>query len=190
MGYQDDFFKKYSPYAMKAASVLDMPVSTILAQWAIESTYGTSEVFKNNNNLAGIKKVKSSIALPDPSPSGYARYKDIDQFTQDYIRVMNNGYYEHVKAADTPENTAYALGNSLYAEGTYDKGQHIVDTIKNFNLKQFDGLAAPGPITTHPYGFDKQTITNAVNALSEEDKKLYAFVGACALAAFWLFKEY
>lgn len=183
---QDAFFKQYAPYAMKAATALNMPVSTILAQWGIESTYGTSAVFQNNNNLAGIKHVGSSIDI-GISPSGYARYKDIDQFTQDYIRVMNNGLYENVKSAVSPEDTAYALGGSLYAEGTYDKGQHIVDVIKNYNLKQFDGLAVAN---NHPYGFDKNTIMAAVDALSPEDKKLYMYVGACALAAFWLLKEY
>jgi flagellum-specific peptidoglycan hydrolase FlgJ len=182
-----DFFSTYGPYAKRASSSLGIPASVILGQWALESAYGSSDVFRNNNNLAGIKHVSSSIDS-GISPSGYSKYRDLNQFTDDYIRVMNNGLYDDVKKAGSVEGAVFALGSSPWAETHYKdsngiEGGNLLAVIKNNNLSQYD--AAP----SHPYGFDYTKILDGVKNMTPDELTIYAAVGACAMAAWWMFTK-
>jgi flagellum-specific peptidoglycan hydrolase FlgJ len=183
-----DFFSTYGPYAKRASSALGVPASVILGQWALESAYGTSTVFKNNNNLAGIKHVASSIDS-GVSPSGYSKYRDLNQFTDDYIRVMNNGLYDDVKKAGSVEGAVFALGSSPWAETHYRdsnglEGGNLLTVIKSNSLTQFDQVE-----NKHPYGFDYTGILNGVKNMTPGELTIYAAVGACAMAAWWMFTK-
>jgi flagellum-specific peptidoglycan hydrolase FlgJ len=181
-----EFFNMVLPYAKRASQALNIPVSVILAQWGYESTYGTSDVYKNNYNLAGIKKVPSSIAI-GVSPSGYAKYSGLDQFTSDYIRVMNNGLYDDVKKAQSVNDTAVALGKSPwaglhYVGSTGKPGDAILAVIKDNNLAQYD------QVTTNDV-FNMAGIGQYINGLSTQEKESLATIGAVAVLAVMLFKK-
>jgi flagellum-specific peptidoglycan hydrolase FlgJ len=136
------FYDSVLPYAQRASKATDIPVSVVLAQWGIESAYGKSNVAKNNNNLGGIRYVKSSIAIGE-SESGYAKYKDYNQFVDDYIRVIKNGYYTDVINAVSPEDTSIKFGQSKYAGGKYKDnegrvGYSLINNINSQGLKKYD----------------------------------------------------
>jgi flagellum-specific peptidoglycan hydrolase FlgJ len=177
------------PYASRAAATTGIPVSVIMAQWGIESAYGTSQVYQNNNNLGGIKHVSSSIDI-GVSPSGYAKYSDLNQFTQDYIRVMHNGYYDKVLKAGNKVDAAYALGDSSYAEGKYRNGDSrpgssILWTIQNFGLDKYDGLQVA---EKYPLSVDIDGLRSQIASMPDEQKNWYAAIGFALVGAYLLLK--
>jgi len=133
------FFDTLQPYAQRASLATGIPASVILGQWAIESAQGKSTIATKYFNYAGIKKVGSSIAA-GVSSSGYAVYDNLDQFTEDYIRVMSLSYYDRVRAAGTVQATVAELAASPYAESGYNGGKGILQFIQEFSLEQYDRL--------------------------------------------------
>lgn len=109
---QADFIKSMQGYAMTAGASLGMPYQVILAQWALESTYGTSDLANRANNFAGIKYTDNA----DFKSGSYSGYNSVTKFVSDYIRVMNLSYYNAVRNAGGIRETIEAFGNSPYAE--------------------------------------------------------------------------
>lgn len=142
------FFKKMAPYASKARSKIKSGIaeSIILAQWANESAYGKSELAKNANNFGGTKKVASSIASGSYTIGSnvYAKYASIDQFVDDYVRIMNLSYYAAVRAKDDGDisGQAVALGASPYAGSHYGGGKWLLDIIAGNSLNKYNGGTA------------------------------------------------
>lgn len=136
------FFDDLSPYAARASQETGIPAPVILAQWALESNYGQSDLAQRSDNLAGIKFVSSSVA--EGVTNGYAKYADYDQFTQDYIRVMNLPYYSQVRSAGSVEGAISALANSPWAESGYDGGSSLASIINNNNLASINYVANGG----------------------------------------------
>jgi flagellum-specific peptidoglycan hydrolase FlgJ len=179
-----NFFNEALPYATRASQGTNIPVSVVLGQWAVESTYGTSDVAKLRNNLGGIKKVSSSIAI-GKSPYGYAVYKDYNQFVDDYIRVMNLPLYSSVRSAVSVSDTVNALGGSKYAEGTYEKGKTILNVINSNSLTKYDGMVTPNPTSA---GINYNDIVNKVNNASPENLRNWAIIGLGAITLLALTK--
>lgn len=144
-----NFFSKMLPYAIEAHNGVGgkEPVSVILAQWAVESARGTSRLALESNNYGGIKYVPGlSIAVGKDSGGVFARYDSLEQFTQDYIRVMNLSYYEKVRNDSRVEQAVKDLAASPYDAGHYNgTGQSLLDTIDSANLRQYDDPAAAEP---------------------------------------------
>ncbi len=123
-----EFATAYLPAARTAAAALGIPASAILAQWALESGWGTSHLAIEHHNLGGIKKVSSSTGGAYPADSGFAGYADVNGFTADYIRVLNLSLYANVRAAgqapaasarERAENVITALAASPYDAAHY-----------------------------------------------------------------------
>jgi flagellum-specific peptidoglycan hydrolase FlgJ len=110
------------PYANTAASALGMDASVILAQWALESGNGTSDMAVNHNNHAGIKWSQYSKTAKKRSDSSFAHYNSLSDFVTDYVRVISLSYYDGVRDATTIEGTVKALGASPYDAGHYESG--------------------------------------------------------------------
>lgn len=51
-----EFINRYTPYAMEQQVKYGIPSSVTLAQMALESTWGTSRLAREDNNYFGIKK--------------------------------------------------------------------------------------------------------------------------------------
>jgi flagellum-specific peptidoglycan hydrolase FlgJ len=111
MGKQD-FFEKMKAYAMTASSQTGIPYEVILAQWALESNYGSSDLAKRANNFAGIKYTSNA----DFKSGAYAGYHSISNFVKDYVRIMKLPYYKKVREAGNVKDALLALGDSPYAE--------------------------------------------------------------------------
>lgn len=173
----ETFFSRVYPYAKKAGNRISVAPSVIMAQWAVESAFGNSELAKNANNLGGIKKTGSSIASGSYTigKQVYARYSSLDQFVEDYVRVMSLSYYQKVRDkadVDIPGQTS-ALGQSPYAGSQYkDKtgkvGGSILGVIQQFGLGKYD---ANGSLPAA-----------SIEGLSAEEIKKLAIVGASVIA--------
>lgn len=159
-----NYLNAMAPYARRASQETGIPASVILAQWSIETAWGTSKGARARNNHGGISW--GSAAVPSwskavkldkrPANEGgyYMVYNNVNDYVDDYIHVMSNSKYAAVRAAGKTEglqDDAYALGNSPYAGGHYAvngvKGQSIVNTIRANRLWVYDqgGSVAAAP---------------------------------------------
>ena len=109
---QKGFMSSMQGYAMTAGAALGMPYQVILAQWALESNYGTSDLSARAKNFAGIKYNDNA----DFKSGSYAGYNSIAGFVQDYIRVMRLPYYNGVRNAGGIKETIHELHKSPWAE--------------------------------------------------------------------------
>ena len=78
-----DFINRYAPHAMEQQIKYGIPASVILAQMAIESSWGTSALARNDNNFFGIKKGSSW--------TGRVSYYDDDQAHEAFRSYDNAG---------------------------------------------------------------------------------------------------
>lgn len=147
---QEEFFKKF---ATPAHSSVLFP-SVALAQSALESGYGKSELASKYNNLFGIKASSdwTGDAIDFASDEYYSgawtkpvsafrvyktkngSFKDHSEFLKKYTR------YSETISAGNPVDQILALGRSGYAtDPTYD--QKLYDIWVKHNLKRFDSVA-------------------------------------------------
>lgn len=138
------FVATYLDDARIAAGQLGMPVSVILAQWGNETAWGTSQVFRDQNNFAG----------EGWNGSTYNTYQDKDAGLVGYIQGWNGSNYAstlqkiHLAGginAD-PIYAAQQVEASPWAGGHYG-GNGLENIIQQEGLAQYDaaGDLAPSP---------------------------------------------
>ncbi|MHB1709608.1 MAG: glucosaminidase domain-containing protein [Thermoplasmataceae archaeon] len=73
-----EFITTYLSLATQAASDLHISPSFVLAQWALESSWGSSSAAVDGHNLAGI------------GDGGPITFTSLSEFLSEYVRVMKN----------------------------------------------------------------------------------------------------
>jgi flagellum-specific peptidoglycan hydrolase FlgJ len=141
------------PYAKAAHAATGVFTSVILAQWAHETGFGTSDVAHNANNHGGIKYVEGA-SIASGKYGAYASYFTLDQFAQDYSRVLNLSYYELIRGASTPEEAIADFNvehnGEKYAEDPA-YSQEVLSIYNQYGCSGFDtyqGGAAPAAPAT------------------------------------------
>jgi hypothetical protein len=124
------------PDARIASTRTGVPVSVVLAQWGIETGWGTSSAWLRGHNYAGVSGAAGVNAYPDRA-TGLASY----------ISTMNLGFYSSVRSAGTDSAAAAALGRSPWAASHYATaggapGSLLAAVMATNNLGQFDGAGA------------------------------------------------
>lgn len=139
--------QKWAPYAYNAGKQLGIDPAFVLAQWLYETGGGKNLGSKKYNNLAGIKSSpNASKGIYDPSDSIHAGYTSLSAFTQDYVRVMNLGYYkDFLKTAKSGNvNTSLsALNASPWAEADYNKSgflKYYNEAAKTMGSKTYSAI--------------------------------------------------
>lgn len=108
------WIKSVTGDAQAASAQTGVPVATILAQWGVETGWGTSRAWVEGNNYAGV------------SPGGHVAYYGSRQAGLDaYVRTMNLDYYTAVRSAGEPYAAADALAVSPWAAGHYNGGRTL-----------------------------------------------------------------
>lgn len=108
-----NFVHMMAPYAYEVSRLTGVFPEVIISQWALETGWGTSDVFRQAKNLAGIKATASWTGL---TIGPYRAYPSLSQAAQDYARVLNLNLYANVRAQREPYSQAVALGASPWAE--------------------------------------------------------------------------
>jgi hypothetical protein len=152
------FFSDYVGDADTAGQQSSMWPGVILAQWADETGYGTSNAFVHGNNYAGVSGSGGVNYYPSKT-AGLAAY----------IQTINLSYYNDVRAAYAigPFEQMVQLGKSPWAGGHYDAngtGQPGIDLINIYNsngLSAYDTGAPKGTGTQGPSGVPPININNA-----------------------------
>lgn len=128
------FVADVAPDASIASARTGVPESVILAQWGIETGWGTSSAWRQGNNYAGV------------SPGGkVASYSDRAAGLAAYISTLLQGPYAGVRAAGSADAAARALGNSPWASSHYGGGgADLLSVIQANNLTQYDSAQPAG----------------------------------------------
>ena len=127
---QLQFVEDLLPYAIEASRRSGVHHSVILAQWALESRYGTSRVAKEASNFAGIRRGKATVIRAILPGTTYVLYPDKTAFVDDWVRVIHLRFYSKVLAATSIAAQIREIGLSPWAEGHYGKPGFEGDNLK------------------------------------------------------------
>jgi hypothetical protein len=134
------FWPEALPWARQASAATGVHVSVVLSQWAIETGYGGTDWYPNNN--------PGNVGSFDGQPVN--TFPTLAEGVQAYIDTMKLGYYAAVRANPTWYGQCIALGQSPWASAHYaltgqGPGSELVWVVENYNLTQFDSGPAPMP---------------------------------------------
>ena len=105
-GDKAEFINQMKPYAAVAANLLQTTPGTLLAQWAHESAWGTSNFAKNRNNFAGINAV-------DRDPGRATYYDSPLDFAKEYAKFIG------VNPDGSHRNTRY-MRSGIFGKSGFD----------------------------------------------------------------------
>lgn len=147
---QKEFFEKLGPLAVKISRQFDLYPSIILAQAALESNFGASELAIRHNNLMGVKAMPGlpsvEMATSEQDHSGHSytikaafcRYKDWQESLNDYANLLETEQFRmvHRHQAGDYRRALKALRGSYATDIHYD--QKLAAIIKAFDLTSYD----------------------------------------------------
>jgi hypothetical protein len=154
---QQAFIDSVLADAHAAASHLNIPVSVVLAQWANETGWGTSDAWRNGHNYAGVsflEPFQEALGAHLGDQGEILFYPTRQAGLSGYIGRWADGVYDATRAA-WGEHRGDALAvardveQSPWASGHYG-GNGLEVLINEHNLRQYDGGPAPAPPTTEP----------------------------------------
>ncbi|WP_367342285.1 glycoside hydrolase family 73 protein [Limosilactobacillus sp.] len=147
---QKEFFEKLGPLAVKISRQFDLYPSILLAQAALESNFGASELASRHNNLMGVKampglpSVEMTTSEQDHSGHSYTikaafrKYKDWQESLNDYANLLETEQFRmvHRHQAGDYQRALKALRGSYATDVHYD--QKLAAIIKAFDLTSYD----------------------------------------------------
>jgi len=144
-----EFLEKYAPQARSVSSATQVRASVILAMWGHESAFGSSAIFRENNNIAGIKYVGQSLATGENR--NHAVFPSVSASIQDYQRILGLPYMREVRAATSPEREVRLICDSPYATDEL-YGDKVLGLWRKYNMSQYDDGATEPRVTPLPGG--------------------------------------
>lgn len=142
---REDFFSAYAPLAREVGKKYDLYPSVILAQAAVESNFGESELSRNYNNYFGIKG--KGVVLPTIEmegerkmavEDGFRTYDSARESFYDYGKLIAKAArYEPVREAKSAEAYAMALHPAGYSTNPR-YGDILIEVMTVYNLKSYD----------------------------------------------------
>ena len=142
---REDFFAAFAPLAQEVGKKYDLYPSVILAQAAVESNFGESELSKEYNNYFGIKG--KGVVLPTVEmegerkmavEDGFRTYDSARESFYDYGKLIAKAArYEPVREAESAEAYAMALHPAGYSTNPR-YGEILVQLMKDYNLTSYD----------------------------------------------------
>ncbi len=149
-GNHEAYFEQMAPLAQKYGRKQGIYPSLILAQSALESGFGQSDLAKVHHNFFGIKRTgqESSAAYQTEEVLGgesitvtanFRAYDSVEDSVKDYaVLVGTLPRYRGVVEADSPEEAARALVQGGYAtDPAY--AEKLIHMIQTYDLKRYDG---------------------------------------------------
>ena len=144
------FVKTYGTLADEASKGTSVSRWTILAQWAVETGWGTSALCVIDRNLAGIRwygraGTTQVGGTPGKIGTGFARYATLGAFVEDYIHTLNLPAYAAVRSAVGVDAECRALGASPWDAGHYLSGGVVGGSL----LAAWHALPVPAPLPVY-----------------------------------------
>lgn len=151
---QKEFFTKLGPLAVKVCRQFDLYPSILLAQAALESNWGSSELASRYCNLMGVKAIAGlpsvSMMTSEQDHSGHSyqvkaafrKYKDWQESLEDYANVLETEQFRlvHRHQSEDYHQALKALRGNYASDVHYD--QKLETIIKAFDLTKYDAQVA------------------------------------------------
>ena len=151
--YKTAFFEKYAAAAMEEQRRYGIPASVTLAQMAVESGYGESNLAKQDNNYFGIKASQDWIKSGKPWSYHHDDHYN-DKFCTFGSALESLEYHSKVLMADRYKAyRQYAPTDHLHWIEGIKKGGYATDpryvatiegVIKKYGLEKYDQMALVG----------------------------------------------
>lgn len=148
---KEEFLLKLSPYAQEVSKSHGVRTSLLLAQAALESNWGQSQLARESNNYFGIKS-KNGREYPtqefrasewEEVRSSFKEYESVYDSVLDYAELLESGtswdpeHYQAVIQADSYQEAATALIDAGYAtDPRY--AEKIINMIEQYELNELD----------------------------------------------------
>lgn len=108
------------PLAVGLERATGVAALVIVAQWAHETGYGTSPLYLEHRNLAGIRNARNKAFRGPVAPgTTFRHYDTLGQSLDDWVRVIRLPDYDAVRAAHGIDAQIAALGASPWDAGHY-----------------------------------------------------------------------
>ena len=143
-----EFISRYAPYAMEQQVKYGIPSSVILAQMAVESSWGSSALARNDNNFFGIKRGSSwtgrvSYYDDDRPNEAFRSYSSVGQSLSDHsATLLQSRYLRRCPVNDSIDHLGWIRGIKA---GGYATAPNYVESIEGvinrYGLEKFDRLA-------------------------------------------------
>lgn len=142
-----EFINRYAPYAMEQQVKYGIPSSVILAQMAVESTWGSSDLARNDNNFFGIKRGSSwtgrvSFHDDDRPNEAFRSYNSVEESLNDHsATLLQSRYLRRCPVNDSTDHLGWIRGIKA---GGYATAPNYVDSIEGviskYGLDRFGRL--------------------------------------------------
>ena len=130
------FSQKVINLAQQSEIKYGVPASVTLAQYALESGYGTSKLAQNNQNYFGIKGNYNG-----QSENGYRLYSSIEESFDDHGALLAKPLYaDKTKSATTISEYVNAIAETYApsSDGNNNYAAKLLKIIDDYNLTQYD----------------------------------------------------
>ena len=147
---KEQFIEKYKDAAIQAQIKYGIPASVILAQMALESRWGQSQLAEKENNFFGMKASNQWVSsgkpvayYSDDRPNeAFKKYSSAQESINDYVRLIMSDHYKrcHGFASDDYRNWISGISAAGYATAKSYR-ENIIRTIQSNDLDRFDKQA-------------------------------------------------
>lgn len=147
--FKNEYLDNTKYLAVQTASKYNLFASVVLAQSALESNYGKSELSSVNNNYFGIKKGSSENYVEyntteyingraDTVYDAFRTYNSKEDSFEDYAKLITKAkrYKTVIEASDYKE-ACYRIQNSGYATDP-NYAEKIISIIEKYSLYELD----------------------------------------------------
>jgi hypothetical protein len=120
------FIQKWTPWAKVAGRQLGLPWQWILAQWGMETAWGSQPNMGENNP----GNIRAPGSLLNPSP-GFQNFNSPKEFITEYVNSMASDFpqYQNAKTGE-PVNLTLFNGFQTYAPSVVDYGNRIAGALR------------------------------------------------------------
>jgi len=198
---QQAFLAKAIPMAQQAASKYNLYASVMMAQAILESSWGTSDLASQDNNLFGIKGDYNGAYVNYPTKEWsadkgyytiYANFRKYPSFYESFAdngdKLRNgvdwdSGYYK----GTWKENTSSYKDATAWLQGRYATAPNYASVLNNiietYKLTQYDGEASTGGIGDSSVNGTKTAIDDTATITNKSTAKIYLYANPNQIAA-------
>lgn len=169
------FIEKYAPLAMEQQQKFGIPASITLAQMALESSWGKSQLSERGNNYFGVKAHGSYLQegrfgyYNDDKPNEkFCHYGSAQESLYDHSRVlMADRYMAICGKLSSTDYEAWAKGIKAGGYATGEKyASSLISVIEQYGLQKYDQQAVAQ--ATQPIGYMRGKDFSQITASFQE----------------------
>lgn len=150
---KEEFLEQLAPYAQEVSVTHGVRPSLLVAQAALESNWGKSQLAQDSNNYFGVKNpIGREYSTKEFTQNewteinaSFREYDSVYDSVLDYANLLKNGtswdenLYQEVIEASTYKEAAYALTKAGYATDP-NYAEKIIQIIDSHHLDRFDNF--------------------------------------------------